>query len=204
MYELKKKMISVIQKIFAVLVILTFIICGFFVLMGPRIARSRMEKYLEQGDYYQALMFLNTVKDSELEKELRKELALESGTQSGIRTLKDNLQNPNDIKLIDVKIFDNEYEEDEEDMTYVIEFSLGNSSSYYALIYDAPKGTVMIGICRSLDEGVYDTSNENEGMEQTIAELINNYDQEIGNVNIERVEKAIKNMGERLIPLNKE
>ena len=25
------------------------------------------------GDYYQALMFLNTVKDSELEKELRKE-----------------------------------------------------------------------------------------------------------------------------------
>ena len=84
------------------------------------------------GDYYQALMFLNTVKDSELKKELRKELALESGTQSAIRTLKDNLQNPNDIKLIDMKIFDNEY------MTYVIEFSLGNSSSYYALIYDTP------------------------------------------------------------------
>ncbi len=41
-------------------------------------------------------------------------------------------------------------------------------------------------------------------MGKTIAELINNYDQEIGNVNIERVEKAIKNMGERLIPLNKE
>ena len=138
MYELKSKMISVIQKIFAVLVILTFIICGFLVLMGPRITRSKMEKYLEQGDYYQALMFLNTVKDSELEKELRKELVFESGTQAAIRTLKDNLQNPNDIKLIDVKIFDNEYEEDEEYMTYVIEFSLGNSSSYYALIYDTP------------------------------------------------------------------
>lgn len=204
MYELKSKMISVIQKIFAVLVILTFIICGFLVLMGPRITRSKMEKYLEQGDYYQALMFLNTVKDSELEKELRKELVFESGTQAAIRTLKDNLQNPNDIKLIDVKIFDNEYEEDEEYMTYVIEFSLGNSSSYYALLYDEPKGNVMIGICRSLDEGAYDTSNENEGMEQTIAKLINNYDQEIGSVNIERVEKAIKNMDERLIPLNKE
>ena len=204
MYELKSKMISVIQKIFSVLVILTFIICGFLVLMGPRITRSKMEKYLEQGDYYQALMFLNTVKDSELEKELRKELALESGTQAAIRTLKDNLQNPNDIKLIDVKIFDNEYEEDEEYMTYVIEFSLGNSSSYYALLYDDPKGNVMIGICRSLDEGAYDTSNENEGMERTIAQLINNYDQEIGSVNMERVEKAIKNMDERLIPLNKE
>ena len=156
------------------------------------------------GDYYQALMFLNTVKDSELEKELRKELALECGTQSAIGTLKDNLQNSNDIKLIDVKIFDNEYEEDEEYMTYVIEFSLGNSSSYYALLYDDPKGNVMIGICRSLDEGAYDTSNENEGMERTIAQLINNYDQEIGSVNIERVEKAIKNMDERLIPLNKE
>ena len=204
MYELKSKMLSVIQKIFAVLVILTFIICGFLVLMGPRITRSKMEKYLEQGDYYQALMFLNTVKDSELEKELRKELALESGTQAAIRTLKDDLQKPNDIKLIDVKIFDNEYEEDEEYMTYVIEFSLGNSSSYYALLYDAPKGNVMIGICRSLDEGAYDTSNENEGMEQTIAQLINNYDQEIGSVNMERVEKAIKNMDERLIPLNKE
>lgn len=202
MYELKSKMISVIQKIFAVLVILTFIICGFLVLMGPRITRSKMEKYLEQGDYYQALMFLNTVKDSELEKELRKELALESGTQAAIRTLKDNLQNPNEIKVIDVKIFDNEYEEDEEYMTYVIEFSLGNSSSYYALLYDDPKGNVMIGICRSLDEGAYDTSNENEGMEQTIAKLINSYDQEIGSVNIERVEKAIKNMDKRLIPLN--
>ncbi|HCO29455.1 MAG TPA: hypothetical protein DIT54_08650 [Lachnospiraceae bacterium] len=204
MYELKSKMISVIQKIFAVLVILTFIICGFLVLMGPRITRSKMEKYLEQGDYYQALMFLNTVKDSELEKELRKELALESGTQAAIRTLKDNLQNPNEIKVIDVKIFDNEYEEDEEYMTYVIEFSLGNSSSYYALLYDDPKGNVMIGICRSLDEGAYDTSNENEGMEQTIAKLINSYDQEIGSVNIERVEKAIKNMDKRLIPLNKQ
>ena len=204
MYELKSKMISVIQKIFAVLVILTFIICGFLVLMGPRITRSKMEKYLEQGDYYQALMFLNTVKDSELEKELRKELALESGTQAAIRTLKDNLQNPNEIKVIDVKIFDNEYEEDEEYMTYVIEFSLGSSSSYYALLYDNPKGNVMIGICRSLDEGAYDTSNENEGMERTIAQLINNYDQEIGSVNMERVEKAIKNMDERLIPLNKE
>ena len=103
-----------------------------------------------------------------------------------------------------MKIFDNEYEEDEEYMTYVIEFSLGNSSSYYALLYDDPKGNVMIGICRSLDEGAYDTSNENEGMEQTIAKLINSYDQEIGSVNIERVEKAIKNMDKRLIPLNKQ